>query len=118
MKKAFTRWYNYLIALLLAGVAGAIGIIPYFVNNDSSKWPIEYISYVFLFSGVVIFGVGFIIQDVYRARIRHKTKNWNNPLEQANINTAWAIFCPMFVGGLLCLLIGAVCSIFLHTPTV
>lgn len=113
MKKAFKRWYNYIIALVLVGIVSLIAIIPYFAISDSAVWPVTYISYVFLFSGVVIFGVGFIIQDIYRARIRHKTKNWNNPLEEENLNTAWSIFAPAILGGVLSLLIGAICSIFL-----
>lgn len=118
MKKAFSKWYNYLIAIVINGIIACIGIIPYFVLNDSAKWKVEFISYTFLFSGVVVFGVGFIIQDVYRARTRHKTKNWNDNLPEENLNTAWAIFCPMMVAGLLAILIGAITSIFLHTPTV
>ena len=114
MKKAFKHWYNYLIALLIVLIIALIAIIPYFALNDSAKWPISYIYYVFLFSGVVVFGLGFIVQDIYRARIRHKTKNWNNPLEEENLNTAWAIFAPALLGGLTSILIGAICSIFLH----
>ncbi len=114
MKKAFKHWYNYLIALLIVLIIALIAIIPYFALNDSAKWPISYIYYVFLFSGVVVFGLGFIVQDIYRARIRHKTKNWNNPLEEENLNTAWAIFAPALLGGLTSILIGAICSIILH----
>lgn len=113
MKKAFKTWYNYLIALGLVVIVALIAVIPYFVNLDDAIWPKQFISYVFLFSGIVIFGIGFIIQDIYRARIRHKTKNWNNPLEDKNLETAWAIFCPALLGGLTSLLIGAILSIFL-----
>lgn len=108
MKKAFTKWYNYVIAVGLNCIVACIAVIPYFVLSDSKKWPGTYMSYVFLFAGVVLFGVGFIIQDIYRARTRHKTKNWNNPLDEANLNTAWAIFCPMFVAGILAVIIGAI----------
>lgn len=114
MKRAFKRWYNYVIALGLVGIVSMIAIIPYFVLADSNKWPVSFISYTYLFAGVVIFGVGFIIQDLYRARIRHVTKNWNNPLEIKNLNVAWAIFCPAFVGGLLSVIVGAICYAFLH----
>lgn len=90
-----------------------IAIIPYFAFNDSAIWPKSYIYNVFLFAGVVVFGLGFIVQDLYRARIRHKTKNWNNPLDEQNLNTAWAIFAPALLSGLSSILIGAICSIFL-----
>lgn len=113
MKKAFTKWYNYLLALGILIVISCIAIIPYFVFLDDSKWPIKFISYVYLFAGVVVFGIGFIIQDIYRAKIRHKTKNWNNPLPDEKVNTAWAIFCPMFTAGLLSLLVGGILSVFL-----
>lgn len=113
MKKAFKSWYNYLIALALLLIISCIAIIPYFAFLDDAKWPRQYISYVFLFAGVVVFGVGFIIQDLYRARIRHKTKNWNNPLEEKNLETAWAIFAPLLLAGLSSILIGGISSIFL-----
>lgn len=112
MKKAFKTWYNYIIALGLDIIVACIAIIPYFVLSDSAKWPGTFISYTFMFSGIVIFGVGFVIQDIYRARIRHKTKNWNNPLEPVNNNTAWAIFSPAFIGGIASLIIGAIVYLF------
>jgi membrane protease YdiL (CAAX protease family) len=111
MKKGFTRWYNYLIGLLLCGIVSCIAIIPYFVLNDANKWPATFITYTYMFSGIVIFGVGFIIQDIYRAKVRHQTKNWNNPLKKENLNTAWAIFTPAVIGGLVCIIIGIICSI-------
>lgn len=108
MKKAFSRWYNYIIALAIVIVIACVAVIPYFALNDAAKWPLQYIFYVFMFSGIVVFGVGFIIQDVYRAKIRHKTKNWNNPLPDTNIETAWKIFCPLFLGGLSSLVVGLI----------
>lgn len=113
MKKAFTRWQTYVIGLALVIIASCVGVIPYFACNDASVWPYSFIYYVLLFAGVVIFGVGFIIQDVYRARTRHKTKNWNNPLPEENLNVAWAIFAPAIIGGGTSFIIGLILSFIL-----
>lgn len=108
MKKAFSKWYNYAIALGLDGIVVAIGLIPYYVLNDSAKWPITYFPLTMLFSGVVLFGVGFIIQDIYRARCRHVLKNWNNPLPEEKVDMAWKIFAPFFIAGILSFLVGGI----------
>ncbi len=114
MKKAFKTWHVYLIALGLLGVVTIVALVPYFAINDSSFWPRQYISYVYLFSGVVIFGIGFIVQDLYRGRIRQKTKNWNNPLEENYLVVAWKIFSPAFISGILSILTGLISYIFLR----
>ena len=88
MKNALLNWKNILIGTAIVVVIACVAIIPYFVISDSAVWPISYISYVFLFSGVVAFFIGFVIQDIYRARLRHKTKNWNNPLPKDKISKA------------------------------
>lgn len=110
MKKAFCSWYNYVIALVLTAIAAGIGFIPYFALNDASKWPKEYIFYVFLFAGCVILLVGFVIQDLYRARCRHKTKNWNNPLPEEVVEKAWKIMCPALLAGLTCVAAGIIAT--------
>ncbi len=114
MKKAFKTWYVYLIAFGLLIIVSLVALIPYFAINDSSIWPKQYISYVYLFSGVVLFGVGFIIQDLYRGRIRQKTKNWNNPLEEKYLVVAWKIFSPAFLSGITSILSGLISYIFLR----
>ena len=114
MKKAFTTWYNYLIAIgIVLLIAGGV-LIPYFAIADTSKYNLAQASMLMIFIGIVVFGLGFIIQDLYRAGIRHKTKNWNNPLEQEHLNFAWAIFCPTLLGGLTAVLAGGILSIFFH----
>ncbi len=108
MKKAFLKWYNYLFALLGDGLVTGVALLIYFLINDESKFPKQYISYTFLFSGVVLIGVGFIIQDLYRGFIRHKLNQWDGPLDEEYINKAWSIFCPMLVAGVLSIIAGGV----------
>lgn len=114
MKNALLNWKNILIGTAIVVVIACVAIIPYFAISDSAIWPISYISYVFLFSGVVVFFIGFVIQDIYRARLRHKTKNWNNPLPKDKISKAWNIFAPFFLSGITSVVIGSICSIFLR----
>ncbi|MCR5333224.1 MAG: hypothetical protein K6E11_04330 [Bacilli bacterium] len=112
MKKAFTTWYNYLIALGIAAVVIGSTLIPYFAIADTAKYTLNQAAMLEIFIGIVIFGLGFIIQDLFRASVRHKTKNWNNPLDEKSLNTAWAIFCPTLLGGLSSVLAGGIISIF------
>lgn len=114
MKKAFQSWYIYVIAvgIALLGVMGTM--LPYFIIADTAKYSLNQVAMLLIFVGIVIFGVGFIIQDVYRATQRHKTKNWNNPLDEKALNVAWTIFAPALLGGGLVILTGAVLSIFFH----
>ena len=114
MKKAFTTWYNYLIGIGIALVIAAGVVIPYFAIADTAKYNLAQASMLMIFIGIVVFGLGFIIQDLYRAGIRHKTKNWNNPLDEQHLNFAWAIFCPTLLGGLTAVLAGGILSIFFH----
>lgn len=108
MKNAFKKWFTYLIALGLCGIASAASLIPYFTINDLKSWPAAYISYSYLLSGVVIVGVGFIVQDIFRALKRKETKNWEGPLEEKHINKAWLIFGPCLLSGLTCILLGLI----------
>ena len=112
MKKAFTTWYNYLIALGIGIVVVASTLIPYFAIADTAKYTLNQAAMLEIFIGIVVLGVGFIIQDLFRASVRHKTKNWNNPLDQKSLNTAWAIFCPTLIGGATAILAGGIISIF------
>ena len=106
MKKAFKTWYLYVIGvgLFIAVACGAI--IPYFAIHNPDNWPFQFISYMFFFCGVVIFGVCFIAQDLYRASIRHKTKNWSDKLPDQYLLVAWRIFLPGIVCASLCILAG------------
>ena len=114
MKKAFKTWYNYIIAIGIAALITAGVIIPYFVIADSAKYKLASAAYLYIFIGIVVLGLGFIIQDLYRAGVRHKTKNWNNPLEEKDLNTAWSIFCPALLGGGTAIIAGAILSIFFN----
>lgn len=114
MKKAFTTWYNYLIGIGIAALIVGGTIIPVFIVADTDGYYFDNASMLMIFIGIVVFGLGFIIQDLYRAGIRHKTKNWNNPLDQEHLNYAWAIFCPTLLGGLTAVLAGGILSIFFH----
>ena len=108
MKNAFSKWYNYLLALFGDGLVTLIALLIYFLTNNETLFPKRYIAYVFLFAGVVLIGVGFIIQDVYRGITRHKINDWDNPLEEKYLNKAWAIFMPMFVAGILSIIAGGI----------
>lgn len=114
MKNALKKWYNYLIGLGLVALVAAIAIIPYFAINDSSFWPRIYISYISLFSGVVFAGGGFIAQDIYRAMKRKETKNWDYPLEDKYINTAWRIYFPFLFAAVVLVLAGLISYLFLR----
>lgn len=114
MKKAFKTWYNYLIAIGIALIVVASTLIPYFAIADTAKYTLNQASMLMIFIGIVIFGVGFIIQDLYRASVRHKTKNWNNPLDEKTLQNAWAIFCPTLLGGGTSILVGIILSLVFH----
>lgn len=113
MKKSFCTWYNYLFALVGVGLVCAGSLIPYFAFNDLSKYPQRYICYGFLFGGVVLVGVGFIWQDLFRGWSRHKINDWDNKLPDEILNKAWSIFMPFLVGGIISLLCGAIMCIFI-----
>lgn len=114
MKKAFKKWYTYLIALGLVALASAVAIIPYFALNDPNAWPRVYISFVCLFAAVVYAGGGFIAQDIYRATVRKKTNNWDFPLEDIYLEKAWTIYLPILLAGLILLISGLISFIFLR----
>ena len=108
MKNAFCKWYNYLIALAGDGLVTGIALLIYNLFNDETKFPKQYIAYTFLFAGVVLVGLGFIIQDLYRGWVRHKLNQWDGPLDEKYVNKAWMIFCPMLVSGVLSVIAGGV----------
>lgn len=113
MKKALTKWYNYLISIGLVAIIFAIGFIPFILINNDEIWPKVYISYVALLSGVIYAGVGFIVQDIYRGFARKKTKNWDYPLEDCYIEKAWAIYMPLLLAAVICVLSGLISYLFL-----
>ena len=113
MKKAFTKWYNYLFAFLLVCLVLGVAIIPYFTLNDSTIWPRVYISYICLFSAVVYAGGGFIAQDIYRAFKRKESKNWDYPLDDKYIEGAWRIFLPFLLAAAVLLAGGLISYLFL-----
>ncbi len=98
MKSAAKTWYLYVIGFVSAFLIIVVPFIIYISIHNLSTFPREYLTYIYLFAAVVIFGVTFIVQDLYRARIRHKTKNWVDKLPEQNLATAWTIFYP----GILC----------------
>lgn len=109
MKYALKKWWNYLLGLLGYVIAGLVAILPRILlikNVYTYKWPKEWVSYIFFFAGVVYSLVGFIIQDVYRARIRQLTNNWDYDLPDENLNKAWMIFLPFLLAGLLSFVTG------------
>lgn len=113
MKKSYCTWYNYLFVLAGLVITCAACLIPYFVIRNPEIFPAKYINYSFLFAGVVLFGVGFIWQDLYRGWVRHKTNEWSEELPQDIKNKAWAIFMPFFTTGIISVLVGAILCIFI-----
>ena len=114
MKKALSKWYNYLYAMLLDAIVACVALIPYFAINDSNVWPKVYISYVALLSGVIYAGGGFIIQDIYRAFKRKETKNWDYPLEDKYVDMALRIYFPILLAGVISILAGLISYLFLR----
>ena len=113
MKKAFGKWYVYLIAFGLVILAGLVGVVPYFGLNNPDIWPKVYISYICLFSAVIYIGGGFIAQDIYRGVIRKRTNNWDFPLEDNYLETAWKIYLPLLLAGAVLLIGGLISYLFL-----
>lgn len=113
MKKSYCTWYNYLFVLAGLGIVVAANLIPYFAINNPNQYPTRFICYGFLFAGVVLFGVGFIWQDLFRGWQRHKIKDWDNELPQEIKDKAWSIFMPFFTSGIISLLAGAIMCIFI-----
>lgn len=108
MKKAFKTWWVYLIAFILDVIITLIAAVPYACK--AKKWDIQIIYIVYLFSGVLIIFIAFVIQDIYRARIRHKTKNWSDKLPEETLTICWQMLLPALIGGAVSLLIGSIIS--------
>lgn len=73
----------------------------------------RFINYSFLFAGVVLLGVGFISQDLFRGYHRHKINDWDNDLPIEIKNKAWNIFMPFLVTAVLSIAAGAILCIFI-----
>ncbi len=112
MIKAIKTWYNYLIAIGILAILVTGGVLPYYLAG-SDKWPVAYISYFLLLAGVIVLGVGFIVQDLYKGVIRKRINDWDNKLEDKYLNVAWAIFYPMLVSGLLSIFGGLIFYVFI-----
>jgi len=110
MKYALKKWWNYLIGFGGYLIAATIAILPrvllYKGIEISYKWPKEWMSYTLIFAGVVLTLVGFIIQDIYRAKTRQKINDWDNDLPDENLNVAWMIFLPFLVAAALSFITG------------
>lgn len=114
MKKALINWKNYLYAFIATFVVALIAIVPRIINiygGYESFWPAEWIGNIFLFSGIIFLAVGFVWQDIYKARHRKKTKNWNDKLPGEISNKAWKIFAPFLIAFALCIILGSIFSI-------
>lgn len=115
MKKAFKLWYTYVIALAIVIVICAIAIIPricvVFLGSQI-EWNSNLPFTIIMVSGVLLILIGFVSQDILRARVRHKTKNWDGKLDDVTIFKAWKIFAPFLLSGALLLIIGSILSLF------
>ena len=114
MKKAAKTWYNYLLILAVSAIPAAVGLTCFFVIKNNEKWPLFYSALTMVFGGVVILGLGFIGQDIYRGVIRHKINDWDNPLDQKYLDKAWAIYFPLLFGGLLSFIAGGIMYLFVR----
>lgn len=116
MKKAFSTWYNYLIVLGGSAAVALVALAPYLaLLNDPGRgyeWDLRTAALVFLVAGSFVALAGFIAQDVYRALVRHKAKNWDDPLPRENVDKAWMIFMPCLGVGIVSLITGALLMAF------
>lgn len=112
MKTAAKKWYNYAFIVLVLGIIFCAAYLPY-VFTHGVEWPAKYVRYSVFFYGVGILLIGFIIQDIYRATVRHKINDWDNKLDQKYIDKAWAIYYPLFVSGLTATIVGLAINLIL-----
>lgn len=112
MKNAAKKWYNYLIALFIDAILALSATLPNIIGGDVI-WPKKYCCYFLLFAGVVVIGIGFIIQDIYRGVIRHRINDWNNNLDIKYINKAWSIFYPLLISGGISIIVGIISNFFI-----
>ncbi len=111
MKKALKTWWLYLIGFSLFLVVALIAIglrIGVIYWNFNLTYHPDYPSYAFLFSAVILTLVGFVWQDILRARVRHKTKNWDKKLDDETLFKVWKIFLPFLLAAILSLIAGII----------
>lgn len=108
MKKAFTNWKNYLIALILVIIALLFAFIPAYAVRYSwfgvVNW--DWIpEYPILFCAALFVLIGFVWQDLHKANYRRKVKNWDKELPQNIKDEGWARCCALFVAAAGCALV-------------
>lgn len=108
MKKAFTSWIYYVIGGALFLVAAGIAIIPDVVDNYVATMEEWYAHYIFLFIGVTYLFIGFVWQDLFKARIRQRTKNWDGPLGPEVTDRAWARCAAFYIAAALSIIAGVI----------
>jgi hypothetical protein len=108
MKKAFLKWYNYLIAGILTVVVLAIAFVPAYLYKysvfgvNSTEW---YPEYVILFAAALFLLIGFIWQDLHKANYRRKVKNWDKEIPQEIKDEAWMRCLALFLATACCAII-------------
>lgn len=115
MKKALRTWWLYLIgfSVFLFVAAIAIGLrIGVIYWGFTLTYKPDYPSYTFLFSAIILTLIGFVWQDILRARVRHKTKNWDKKLDDETLFKAWKIFLPFLFAAILSLIMGIIFTFF------
>ena len=120
MKNAFSKWFNYVIAIVLFAVAFLAGLLPAYaikyswfsVSTGDTTWNPEYPT---LFGAALFLLIGFVWQDLYKANYRRKVKNWDGTLSQDVKDKAWMRCTALFVAAGLCLVCAliylAICAI-------
>ena len=106
MKKALSKWYTYALIIPCLGLVALAATLPYFITNDNSVYPLVFVAYTILLSGVIYIGGGYIAQDIYRGVIRKKTNKWDFPLEDVYLNKGWSIYMPLLLSGVISLIVG------------
>jgi hypothetical protein len=108
MKKALQSWLTYVVGGALFLIASGVAIIPDIVDNYAATMEEWYAHYIFLFSGVALIFVGFVWQDLLKAQHRRKTKNWDGPLPEEIINSAWSVSLPFYLAAILSIIGGII----------
>ncbi|NLN80534.1 MAG: hypothetical protein GX132_03970 [Erysipelotrichia bacterium] len=108
MKTVLKEKLTYLYAGILFLISSLIAIVPDLFDEHVATMEEWHAHYIFLFIGVVYIFIGFIWQDLIKARQRRATKNWDGPLEKEVILKAAKRFAPFLVAGLLSILMGII----------
>lgn len=108
MKTILKQKITYLFAGILILISSAIAIIPDILDDLIPTMEEWYAHYIFLFIGIVYIFIGFIWQDLIKAKQRRATKNWDGPLEEEITLRAAKRFAPFLVAGLFSVLMGII----------